>query len=569
MLCLFLCCRTLSTLFEIQRFWARNLEPGQDSTQFTDKNCVMMPVLADTNETCARCGATFKLENNGSNVCTFHADGDGNPGAYVEKTIIDELTNEPMKINAWSCCGRHNQFAAGCSARPHMCKEVMVSIRAEANPLILVDNVEVSVIKSFEISIFPGATYDLQMQFTKSLSNILHKYFSIEAIDLKSIHVNQSAHNGNAADGLDSGITEKMEEEPKKKRGFFKSLLGRGSTDKTSQIPSDTPFTSTAVAVKGAANEPSVRDAIIAENVAGKANMASTITNASAASTKGRPFTGSSKEAAYEGVKKITARSRASQERQPTDRHNSVSAGGAVTVGDGSNATSTAVSKKKHQESVYITYFRVGVINVDVSTSGFAINLDKFKAVMEEYVCRKELSDWKKLIYSLEKHLVLSLFKHTASSSLTRIGEFFGLYRTPHITDGSAAAGGVNSRRASSVGGLPLDDRDEESEEVLAKKRAMLLGSPAGHNPGGSSSGGGGNNNSSSSGSSIRRLSQFVPVVSILGGGRSGAGSASGQSKAAERGNVDSFTTESSGGISASPTARDKARANNFLGVRK
>ncbi len=61
---LYLSHRTLTSLFEIQRFWARNLDPGQETAVFTDKNCVMMPLLADSDEVCSRCGVAFKLDNN-------------------------------------------------------------------------------------------------------------------------------------------------------------------------------------------------------------------------------------------------------------------------------------------------------------------------------------------------------------------------------------------------------------------------------------------------------------------------------------------------------------------------
>lgn len=81
-------CRTLTSLFEIQRSWARNLNPGQDAAIFADKTCVLMPILADANELCSRCGATFKLDSNTSNACTFHADSDGNPGVYKDNTGI-------------------------------------------------------------------------------------------------------------------------------------------------------------------------------------------------------------------------------------------------------------------------------------------------------------------------------------------------------------------------------------------------------------------------------------------------------------------------------------------------
>jgi hypothetical protein len=63
----------------------------------------------------------------------------------------------------------------------------MISVRAETNPPTLIENIELSVIKVLEISIFPGSKYDLQMQLTKSVADALHQYFSIDNIDYDAL----------------------------------------------------------------------------------------------------------------------------------------------------------------------------------------------------------------------------------------------------------------------------------------------------------------------------------------------------------------------------------------------
>jgi hypothetical protein len=190
--------RSASSLIEIQRFWAKDMDPGRDLLTVTkthtavsrssrdDPNkldaVVMMPILNQT-EHCARCGAAFLLEENHATACTFHANQDGEPGEFKDVTVTDELTGVRSVLQAWTCCGRHHAFAPGCSARPHTCKEVMIQIRAEASPAARVENIDLSILKSVDISIFPNSTYDLQVHITKSLADVLHKYFSIDDIE--------------------------------------------------------------------------------------------------------------------------------------------------------------------------------------------------------------------------------------------------------------------------------------------------------------------------------------------------------------------------------------------------
>lgn len=43
----------------------------------------------------------------------------------------------------WSCCGEEDAAATGCAPRPHKPKEIMISVRAEGGPSVLVGNTEV------------------------------------------------------------------------------------------------------------------------------------------------------------------------------------------------------------------------------------------------------------------------------------------------------------------------------------------------------------------------------------------------------------------------------------------
>ena len=82
------------------------------SSNVIDRSVVVQPVLAEE-DFCARCHNVFKIEENHSAACTFHADDDGNPGVFKTIVLKDELTGQDTTIEAWTCCMRHHKFAPG------------------------------------------------------------------------------------------------------------------------------------------------------------------------------------------------------------------------------------------------------------------------------------------------------------------------------------------------------------------------------------------------------------------------------------------------------------------------
>lgn len=130
---------------------------------------------------CTRCGRLFEVRRNTSTSCQMHMDSDGKLGTYLRYRVVS--APRIKYINKWSCCGQQDELAPGCSKRAHLCKEVMVSVRAEANPTVIVDNLEVTVFNALEISVFPGAQYEICVEITRQLVDILHTYFSIKEDD--------------------------------------------------------------------------------------------------------------------------------------------------------------------------------------------------------------------------------------------------------------------------------------------------------------------------------------------------------------------------------------------------
>merc|ERR1712072_1387518 len=56
----------------------------------------------------------------------------------------------------------------------------MISVRAEGLPAFGVDNLDMTALHTLNISIFPEANYQLQVQITRDLQMALHEYFSMK-----------------------------------------------------------------------------------------------------------------------------------------------------------------------------------------------------------------------------------------------------------------------------------------------------------------------------------------------------------------------------------------------------
>lgn len=246
------------------------------------------------------------------------------------------------ELLAWSCCGDTDPAHRGCRRKPHQFK-VMISVRAETNPPTRIENVEVSVVRELEISIFPGAEYHLQLAITSRLADMMHEYFSIDHIDYEAL-----ANTNNASGEIDKGV--------KSSNAVESSSSGKPPIPRGRGVPSRP-----SVATK--ASEAPKKD--------GKAPQSS-----------------------------------------PTN----------VIVGRDNKAApvSKVVVHSNRQECVYLRYIRVGNINLDVSTAGFPIgNVSNFKVVLKAFVDRGSLCVWKELVWSLEKHFIMSFGSHQMKNILT------------------------------------------------------------------------------------------------------------------------------------------------------
>lgn len=499
---------------------------------------VMMPILSQT-EHCARCGAAFLLEENHAMACTFHANQDGDPGEYKDVVITDELTGVQSVLKAWTCCGRHHAFAAGCSARPHTCKEVMIQIRAEANPTTRVENIDLSILKSVDISIFPNSTYDLQVHITKSLADVLHKYFSIDDMENYEITASyvetaepdekQSSHwkrvknvgkmlrrknKTNAGELGDEGMFSGDEPSPGPSSPMYD---GAGNSPffspPTSPVPPAPPTTPKGSATKGSAMlSPWFRSSTPKRVVtpgAVPSSGASVSTEDSApvrATSRSRmgfslgglfsrtktdapdPRRTASEDAVQSELNangqmtfnmmrkrtNTTAAAAAKVERRSITGTNDSSGPNGAADQPAEQKSTTAVSTRR-QEGVYVKFLRLGGIQIEVSTAGFMLNLNKFKAQMDEFRCQGEVLPWNRLIANMERHMAVSLFTNAASNSLSRFTQLFRFSGTAATEVSGVSSADGSSTQAKKATFVKWEKVEDPSTAMSLKRSALGL----------------------------------------------------------------------------------------------
>ena len=100
----------------------------------------------------------------------------------------------------------------------------------------------------------------------------------------------------------------------------------------------------------------------------------------------------------------------------------------ALTTTTNTNHAAISVKEsKKKQEGIYVNYLRVGDIFIDLTTSGFPINLTNYKASVDPFYCRSDVLDWHSLILKIERHARRSVVRDGVAKSVSTIGNFFHL----------------------------------------------------------------------------------------------------------------------------------------------
>jgi len=512
--------------FEVQQFWIRDMSPDRDnysaavrtkrrndacdsSTKATveeEKMIVLMPSVGQ-GEKCSRCGTAFSMDKNHASACTFHANADGEEGRYCKEvgslSFRDDLT-VPLPVSAtafaWSCCSQREESAPGCCARPHICKEVMIRIGAEAYPKARIENIDLSVLKSVDITFFPNSSaYDLKVRVNKSLTDLLHSYFSITAVDSYSDVVVPSP-----APEVNTSLT--RETKPSNKRWnklkAFKKMMTMSGKRSSSEKASPSIHSCSAEEIRSPARERDNSSAslrVSTTNLGDCSKSSPTNLSSPAAlspmSLPSHPGKGPASDEYQESsptppgspwltlpsIKKQFNRlisphksnhpskrteqpviASAGSERQqsthtqPHHDDNRPNREGHSAVKGSQSSTSSG-----RQEGVYIKFFRLGEIRIEVCTTGFLINLNGFRAEVNEFRCQGECMLWSQLVWKLEQHAAISLIKNAAKGSLSK------------MTNALTYSGGANDA-VDSPDDQPVWEKEQDSAVADSMKRSAL-----------------------------------------------------------------------------------------------
>jgi len=116
----------------------------------------------------------------------------------------------------------------------------------------------------------------------------------------------------------------------------------------------------------------------------------------------------------------------------------------------------------------------VGEISVDVTTAGFPFNITNYKATVDPFFKRGTVMDWHRLILKIERHAKLSVARHTASNSISTIGNILfskapaKRMLNPMADTESLAANSSASNSALTQERLQLQsDQDEKVSQLL------------------------------------------------------------------------------------------------------
>ena len=122
----------------------------------------------------------------------------------------------------------------------------------------------------------------------------------------------------------------------------------------------------------------------------------------------------------------------------------------ALTTTTNTNHAAVSVKEnKKKQEGIYVNYLRVGDIFIDLTTSGFPINLTNYKASVDPFYCRSDVLDWHSLILKIERHARRSVVRDGVAKSVSTIGNFFHLSSVTPATTVSTQRQGKQQHIAS------------------------------------------------------------------------------------------------------------------------
>ncbi|CAM9101923.1 unnamed protein product, partial [Scytosiphon promiscuus] len=472
----------------------RREEGGNDRrtrrTSYSSRSMLSPTLLYDldnpcTTSACTSCKQNFVPEENAWNSCRFHCDADGEDGVFVFDGVGRPAgLRRPAagRIGRWSCCGSEDSSAIGCTPRPHKPKEIMISVRAEGAPSVLVGNTEVSVFKHLEVNIFPSIPYNLSINIRREEAAALQHYFKLEA------------------------ETEKEKDQAGSKKGGrhkFRLPSRKTSPKATSNISSSLTNSTRGGRKRGSTAVKSIAQPMTAIEGAGDGVGDGT----SAVPTLLERQASDERRALLLLLGKRAAGSAASPSPSPSPSSSHVASASAPAVA--ASARDDPVGKETdegdpqdHENVVYLKYVRFGAVRLVVSTTGYKfIRLSDFPVLVNPYVRHGKMTDWKRLT----NKCVWRMVRHTTRSGLSQL-KHAGVF-------GRISGGGANIVREL----LPARPGHQRPSASDSSNRRDVVGTE-----------GGGTSRGTSPKNRARRFSQEVEKR------RGGAGAAGSQSSSSE-----------------------------------
>jgi hypothetical protein len=297
----------------------------------------------------------------------------------------------------------------------------MLSIRAESGIPASIHDLDLTIFQTLEISVFPGCEYCIHVEITSQVLEMLHSYFEIS----EQTMIDEDEVGEGVSGSISGGVC--VVDEKRERLGSNESERRVHSKEDDQQggvFPVGDHDTDSLFNLAGASSDSTLSPRYSSKQLSDDHLSISIPSQSDCHSLVSSPL-------------------------QDTPPHPSMTTPA---------PTTTVTSSTRRQEALFIKYLRVGHIAVEVNTIGFAFNLERYHAIVNEFSLRNKVLDWHRLIWKFEKHIALCMTSHTASSSMNKLWTImFG--------------GGSADGRQGDVGGIKKYHDDD-----TVKKKRLLLG---------------------------------------------------------------------------------------------
>ena len=382
---------------------------------------------------------------------------------------------------------------------------MMFTFRAEASPSVRVGNIDIALYKTMEISVFPGASYDLKLVITRQLLDVIHNYFSISGVEANDVAM-EDEKLPDGTDGPAKPIGPQADGDFLNTQSTLDAFSYKG------------PSVSVEASASASATKTPSRGARLMNLFRGKKNVeeeAAATSSIPVSATRQPPVTSSAgmftpvggaqstTSTSYNLDPSIWDADMTPQQQQSAMRARTVSRSsmriraGTVTFAENNNVDLTSSSgpmaptgilivpsanvgasgTAARQEALFIRYLRVGEISVDVTTAGFPLNITNYKATVDPFFKRGTVMDWHRLILKIERHAKLSVARHTASNSISTIGNIlFAKAPANRALDSKQQSGTLHTSSAPEFTAMTATQEQLKLQTDQDEKASQLLG---------------------------------------------------------------------------------------------